>query len=483
MQRLLFFPLAVSAFLSIAGLSLASSHEVDLKRDVRAAKSIVMGTIEKTNSYYGNDGEIYTDVTLRVAANLKDGFGGPDSITFTSPGGEVGDVGVLFTGAPQFSEGEPVMVFLEETVAGSPAAFAGASTLRATAKYVMNLDEVPGLGISPLELLLEVGREAGESGARVRDNEWRRGANFLAENYAAKTATPQAAAAVLCYKLMGPKWQSNAATYKLDATLPAGFAAAMNLAAGAWTAGGSAYKWSLDGASANAVNFAPIATAGVLAQTRVSYQPSTNTLIGFTLTFNSQYAWSTGGEAGKFDVQGVGTHEMGHALGLDHPADSSCAEQTMWASAAAGETKKRSLESGDKDGEVTLYGAGTLPPTRPPTTPPTTPPTATPPTATVPTVVPSFSYGYLFSAPTVNKPFQLALIGRSFDVATLQFVFKGPGCAATIGCVLATNTLTHVTTTMAIGTFTATAVGRYTINVRNGPTGALSPSTASLTIK
>ena len=471
MQQAFCFPLALSAFLSIASLSLASSLEVNLKRDVRAAKSIVMGTVERTNSYYGGDGEIYTDVTLRVSANLKDGFGGPDSITFTSPGGEVGDVGVLFTTAPRFSEGEPVMVFLEETVTGSPAGSPAGLALRATAKYAMNLDQVPELGISPLELMLEVGREAEEAGVRVRDNEWRRGAEFLAQNYASKDAvkdmSTQLAAAAVCYKVMGPKWAARAASYKLDATLPAGFGPAVNAAAGTWSEGTSPYKFVFEGSSANVVNFAPITTAGVLASTRVVYQPSTNTIVSFTLTFNSNYSWSTGGEATKFDVQGIGTHELGHAMGLDHPSDASCSEQTMWASAAAGETKKRSLETGDKEGEVTLYG-GTLPPNPTPVTPPV--------------IVPSFNYVYLFARPTLNKPFPLAVIGKGFDIKTLQFVFKGPGCPA-IGCVLATNTVQQLTVTQAIGTFTATEVGVYTLNVRNGAGGALSPTTAQFTVK
>lgn len=467
MQRAFCFPLALSAFLSIASLSLASSLEVNLKRDVRAAKLIVMGRVERTNSYYGGDGEIYTDVTLRISANLKDGFGGPDSITFTSPGGEVGDVGVLFTTVPRFSEGEPVMVFLEETVAGSPAGLA----LRATAKYSINLDRVPELGISPLELMLEVGREAGEAGVRVRDNEWRRGAEFLAQNYASKDAvkdmSTQLAAAAVCYKLMGPKWATKAASYKLDTTLPAGFGPAVSAAAGTWSEGTSPYKFALDGSSANVVNFAPITAAGVLASTRVAYQPSTNTIVSFTLTFNSSYSWSTGGEPTKFDVQGIGTHELGHAMGLDHPSDASCSEQTMWASAAAGETKKRTLEAGDKEGEVTLYG-GTIPPNPTPVTPPV--------------IVPSFNYVYLFLRPELNKPFKLAVIGKDFDIATLQFVFKGPGCPA-IGCVLATNTLQQLAVTQAIGTFTATVAGTYTLNLRNGASGALSPTTAKFSIK
>jgi hypothetical protein len=54
------------------------------------------------------------------------------------------------------------------------------------------------------------------------------------------------------------------------------------------------------------------------------------------------------------DFLNIFQHEAGHALGLSHPS-STCNDETMFASAAAGETKKRSLESGDIAGINALY--------------------------------------------------------------------------------------------------------------------------------
>ena len=56
------------------------------------------------------------------------------------------------------------------------------------------------------------------------------------------------------------------------------------------------------------------------------------------------------------DYQNIATHEFGHALGLGHP-ESTCTEETMYAFASFGETKKSTLEAGDIAGVNKLYSA------------------------------------------------------------------------------------------------------------------------------
>lgn len=56
----------------------------------------------------------------------------------------------------------------------------------------------------------------------------------------------------------------------------------------------------------------------------------------------------------KMDYENISTHEIGHAFGMGHPS-SSCTEETMYAFATEGETKKRDLNSGDIAGISTLY--------------------------------------------------------------------------------------------------------------------------------
>ena len=55
-----------------------------------------------------------------------------------------------------------------------------------------------------------------------------------------------------------------------------------------------------------------------------------------------------------FDIQNVGTHEVGHVIGLGHVSDD-CKTATMYPSAPKGEVKKRTLTIGDTDGVNALY--------------------------------------------------------------------------------------------------------------------------------
>lgn len=67
------------------------------------------------------------------------------------------------------------------------------------------------------------------------------------------------------------------------------------------------------------------------------------------------YDWSLTGESGKMDFASVALHELGHALGLGDLASSGCGEETMYGSVTAGETKKRTLSTGDIAGVDALY--------------------------------------------------------------------------------------------------------------------------------
>ena len=89
--------------------------------------------------------------------------------------------------------------------------------------------------------------------------------------------------------------------------------------------------------------------------------PKDRELIEWDVVFNSDYAFGDAGptdennvgDTGVMDYQNIATHEFGHALGLGHP--DGCTEETMYAYAEFGETKKRTLEAGDTAGVNKLY--------------------------------------------------------------------------------------------------------------------------------
>lgn len=465
MNRLSALPWAGCALILSATLGFSATKAVDLKRDVRAAKSVVTGEVDRVYSYFGSDGEIYSDITVRVSAVLKQELETPDTITFTIPGGEVGDVGVLFTGAPQFAQNEPVMVFLKTGEDGKTFA---------AAKYEMDGRYIPEVKMTAAELLRSVSAELEEIGEPIRESEWRRASDFL-ERSANTRKTPPVEEFVLnagdatCYKLMGPKWRVPSVTYKLDSSLPAGFAAAINLAVAPFNASGVPLRLSVNPFSANVVSYGAISGEGVLAQTRVQYQPSTSTIVGFTLVYNRSFPWGFAGESNKFDVQGIGTHEFGHAVGLNHPDPASCNDQTMWFSAGPGETNKRTLEVGDLAGMTALYGAAPTPSAPPPSTPAPTPPPA--PIGSTPPV-PVLSNMTTSGSLATNSPIRLIATGTSFTTNGLQFVIRGAGCPTPTGCVIDYRSLQGLTTTDATAVFTPRGGGAFTVTLRNTAYGA-----------
>ena len=109
----------------------------------------------------------------------------------------------------------------------------------------------------------------------------------------------------------------------------------------------------------NGAEFGPIADAGVIAVTYTwgiyGGPPKDRELVEWDMIFDSDsFAWSASGAAGTMDFRNIDTHELGHAVGLGH-ASGSCTEETMYAYASLGETKKRDLGAGDSAGINGLY--------------------------------------------------------------------------------------------------------------------------------
>ena len=423
-------------FLTISVLSvsaLLASRSGDLRDHAQQATQIVLGEVTGSRSYYGNDGDIYSEVTINVSATLKDTNRKSARLrTFTVKGGTVGGTTVMFTDVPTFDLSESVVVFFDGDAPSEKYFFGG---------------ERAGKLLSELEQALD------DQNSPIAEGERQRARTFLT-GMAAAPAPADAA----CYALIGPKWTGSLATYKYSSTIPRAWQPALEASSASWNRAGTPFAFRADAASTNEFLVGPVSGATTLASTRIEYD-STNRMRRFTMTFSNAVSWSPTGEAGKFDVESVTAHELGHALGLNHPSATGCSEQTLWASAATSELKKRTLENGDKAGIAKLYTAAT-----------STPPPVAP--------APVFSSAALFPAlPRAGQEFAIWLVGTGFDPATVQIVVNGPGCPSSCFASLPYRSAALFSGVIALGTR-----GAYTIAIRNGPTGALSP-TKPLTIQ
>ena len=100
------------------------------------------------------------------------------------------------------------------------------------------------------------------------------------------------------------------------------------------------------------------------------YYSDTGRLTEFDIVFEDDYTRSATGEAGKYDVQNIATHEFGHTLSLGDLYGSGDTEKTMYGYSSPGETKKRTLHQDDIDGICYIYPESEPEPeNQPPSTP------------------------------------------------------------------------------------------------------------------
>lgn len=156
----------------------------------------------------------------------------------------------------------------------------------------------------------------------------------------------------LAWSYAGMRWPGTSATYD-HAALPSSWRTRVNYAATEWNQAGAQFTLSRAAGSSNywATSNLGSLPGAPLARTTVSYTGSTVTRCIVRYNSNASIQWSTSGEAGKYDVQSVATHEFGHWLVLGHSEYSSA---VMWPTIGTG-VVKRWLSLDDVNGICAIY--------------------------------------------------------------------------------------------------------------------------------
>ena len=157
---------------------------------------------------------------------------------------------------------------------------------------------------------------------------------------------------IYAYSYTGHKWPSYPVSIDVtDLSFPSSWISPLANAMTTWNNASSPFYFN-SGSGGHMVK-ASNSGSGLLAITSVSVSGSTIT--DCDLTVNTFYSWSTSGEVGKYDVQNMLTHELGHWLSLDDLYSLSDSEKTMYHASTTGETKKRTLDQDDLNGINAIY--------------------------------------------------------------------------------------------------------------------------------
>jgi hypothetical protein len=110
-MNLFYAMVIVFSFYSTSFAQLTSS---DVESMSKNADLIITGkVVEQNSSWNENNTRIYTQATIHVEEYIK-GSNNSGSIIVSYPGGEVGEVGELYSHMPRFENNEEVLVFLKK---------------------------------------------------------------------------------------------------------------------------------------------------------------------------------------------------------------------------------------------------------------------------------------------------------------------------------------------------------------------------------
>jgi hypothetical protein len=300
--------------------SVAASQSNVLTTDDREltslASHILIGQVVDVESVWNNDKTlIFSYVTISIENCSKGDYQGEEAVV-KAVGGEVWDVGLQVSNEPVFAKGEKVKVFLKVDENGEFRVVGG------------------NQGKVSLNSVTSASGSFKYSGIHWADAD-------IPVGYFISTTVPSTWRPVIqqCFQT----WEDVPGSY-MDYT----YNGTTNIGA----------PHDLDGF--NVVSYGNIDGAnGTLAYCCAWYYTANRTLIETDIVFDNSETWSTASTcpSNAFDVQNVGTHEVGHTLLLNDLYDPADSEETMYGYAELGETKKRTLNGGDIVGIRYIYPA------------------------------------------------------------------------------------------------------------------------------
>lgn len=179
------------------------------------------------------------------------------------------------------------------------------------------------------------------------------------------------------FSLIGTKLPTNT-TYRLNPSVPFSISSNLNTIVNnsfdswespsgvSFTKGANTSKnrSAYDGQNIIAWNRLSLSTLGA---TYIRYNPDTGAVVDVDTIMNSRHAWTWTNPSSvnvdqqcaatnAYDAQNILVHELGHWMGLRDLYGSQDEDNTMFGYASKNELKKDTLEQGDLDGTIQIYG-------------------------------------------------------------------------------------------------------------------------------